>query len=79
MKEERGIEIRETKQKQKSYLSVPCKQSVVRVYGNGGIGTKIFSSKTKDEKCRNTARAFDIRLYLTPLSQARQLKETCGT
>jgi hypothetical protein len=26
-----------------------------------------------------TACAFDIRLYFTPLGQARQLIETCGT
>jgi hypothetical protein len=28
---------------------------------------------------RATACAFDIRLYLTPLGQARQFIETCGT
>ncbi len=27
----------------------------------------------------HTACAFDIRLYLTPLGQARQFIETCGT
>jgi hypothetical protein len=26
-----------------------------------------------------TACVFDIRLYMTPLGQARQLRETCGT
>jgi hypothetical protein len=26
-----------------------------------------------------TACGFDIRLYLTPLEQARQFRETCGT
>ncbi len=31
------------------------------------------------KKHKSTACAFDIRLYLTPLGQARQFEETCGT
>ncbi len=33
----------------------------------------------RESKNRNTACLFDIRLYLTPLGQARQFIETCGT
>jgi hypothetical protein len=33
----------------------------------------------KKELQVRTVCLFDIRLYLTPLGQARQFKETCGT
>jgi hypothetical protein len=62
-------------------LAAHCQQyNILDILLDYGLGNKKKKSSHKDTiLLSHTACVFDICLYLTPLGQARQFIETCGT